>query len=71
MNWRVTFSWCAVSNEASSATCSSIIAGTATSLEGVAEEGLDVIARSILLLGLLLRHNHAHHVGLDGVVMMA
>jgi hypothetical protein len=31
---------------------------------GVAEEGLDVVARADLLDVLLLRHHHAHHVGL-------
>jgi hypothetical protein len=30
----------------------------------VTEENLDVVARTILLLGLLLRHDQANHVGL-------
>jgi hypothetical protein len=60
MNWRVLSSRCAVSKEAISATCSSIV-----TVVGVAEEGLDVVARTDLLDVLLLRHHHAHHVGLD------
>jgi hypothetical protein len=59
MNWHVPSSRCAVLNEASSATCSSIVA-----VGGVSEEGLDIVARADLLDVLLLWHHHAHHVGL-------
>jgi hypothetical protein len=65
MNWRVTNSRCAVSKDASSTTCSSVIA-----VGGVAKEDLDVVACVVLLLGLLLLHDQADHVGLGhgGVV---
>jgi hypothetical protein len=64
MNWRVLSSRCAVSKEAISATCSSVVIGRHhVAVVGVAEEGLDVVARADLLDVLLLRHHHAHHVG--------
>jgi hypothetical protein len=62
MNWRVLSSRCAVSKEAINATCSSVVAGT---IVGVAEEGLNVVARADLLDVLLLRHHHAYQVGLS------